>query len=329
MTDGITTETRGGRVVYKLRDDASGATASILPGYGFNLFDLRLPAAGKIRSVIASDPDWPDHPSHPARQGIPILFPYPNRIRDGKFSFGGREFHVPITNGPNGIHGFALDAPWDVVEAGRVGGTVKIVGRYQISKQSQEMRASWPTDAVLEVAYELAGRRLTMTSTVSNPTAEDLPYGFGIHPYFRLPFEPSGDLARTLVVLPASRTWPLKDFLPTGQTTPVDERLDFRKGKPIKDLKLDDVLTDLMIDGRMGITRLVDRALNAECRILFDRTFRELVVYTPATAGVIAVEPYTQTTDAINLQPHGIDAGLRILKHDQSANHVLAIETVG
>ena len=33
--------------------------------------------------------------------------------------------------------------------------------------------------------------------------------------------------------------------------------------------------------------------------------------------GVIAVEPYTQTTDAINLEARGIDAGLRRLGHDQ------------
>ena len=32
-----------------------------------------------------------------------------------------------------------------------------------------------------------------MNVTVSNPGADDLPYGFGIHPYFRLPFAPGGD----------------------------------------------------------------------------------------------------------------------------------------
>ena len=62
----------------------------------------------------------------------------------------------------------------------------------------------------------------------------------------------------------------------------------------------------------------------------FDRNFRELVVYTPAQPrGVISLEPYTQTTDAINLQPKGIDAGLRVLGHNQRATMKILMETVG
>ena len=92
------------------------------------------------------------------------------------------------------------------------------------------MLANWPSDAVLQVRYELAGRRLTMSITVSNPTASNLPYGFGIHPYFRLPFSSEGHVDRTSVIVPASQFWVLQDFLPTGEVLPVDSRLDFRNG---------------------------------------------------------------------------------------------------
>jgi aldose 1-epimerase len=191
------------------------------------------------------------------------------------------------------------------------------------------MRPLWPADAVLQVRYGLAGRRLSMTITVSNPTAEELPYGFGIHPYFRLPLDPGGDPAQTLVVLPASRFWVLSEFLPTGETRPVDDRLDFRKGQPRKGLKLDDVLTGILFDGDRATCRLADQALAAEFRLSFDRNFRELVAYTPPAGGVIAIEPYTQTTDAINLQAQGIDAGLRRLAHNQQDTLTIAMETVG
>jgi aldose 1-epimerase len=206
-----------------------------------------------------------------------------------------------------------------------------IVGRYQISRQSPQARELWPADAVLEVQYALAGRRLSMTVTVSNPTAEDLPYGFGIHPYFRLPFAPGGDLESTRVILPASRYWKLEEFLPTGEILAVDPRLDFREGQPRKGLALDDVLTGLDFGGKsQGICRLVDLEKKAEFQLRFDRNFRELVAYTPPDLpDVISLEPYTQTTDAINLQPQGFDAGLRILKHDGRDVLHLAMETVG
>jgi aldose 1-epimerase len=115
-----------------------------------------------------------------------------------------------------------------------------------------------------------------MTVTVSNPTAAELPYGFGIHPYFRLPFAPGG-------------------------------RPDDR-----------------------GICRLINEAKNAEFLLDFDRGFRELVVYTlPDRGDVISHEPYTQTTDAINLQARGVAAGLRILGHGAQDAFVITMETRG
>jgi aldose 1-epimerase len=192
------------------------------------------------------------------------------------------------------------------------------------------MRSHWPTDAVLQIRYSLAGRRLTMTVSVSNPTGEDLPYGFGIHPYFRLPIEPGGDLEQTRLVVPASETWVLDGNIPTGERKPVDERLDFRKGKPMKGLKLDDVLTGLTPEGDFHVCRLEDLALKAEFRLSFDRQFREVVLFTPPGAGdVIAVEPYTQTTDAINLAARSIDGGLRVLPHGKTETLTIVMETVG
>ena len=57
--------TAQGRPVHVLRDRETGASASILPAAGFNLFDLRLPLAGAVRPVIATIPGWEDRPDHP------------------------------------------------------------------------------------------------------------------------------------------------------------------------------------------------------------------------------------------------------------------------
>ena len=324
----VSTETRNGRTVHFLHDDTSGSSAAVLPSYGFNLFDLRLPVAGQVLRVITAAPDWADNPGHAGRNGIPVLFPYPNRVRDGKYRFNGKDYTLPVTLTPNAIHGFALDAAWDVVEHKATDTEATITGRYQISKNTPAMIDHWPADAVLEIRYGLAGRRLSMTITVTNPTDLDLPYGFGIHPYFRLPFKPGGDLTRTKVVLPASQYWVLEKVLPTGETRPVDQPLDFRQGQAMKGLALDDVLTGLAFQGDRCVCRMVDQALGAELRLSFDRNFRELVVYTPPGDGdIISLEPYTQTTDAINLEPKGIDAGLRVLKHGQYQTLTITMET--
>ena len=326
----VDVEKRGGRDVYILRDEATGASASVLPSYGFNLFDLRLPVAGEVRRIVAADATFAEAPSRPGRNGTPILFPFPNRVRDAAFSFEGKPYKLRANSGAHAIHGFAIDAPWDVVEHKGGPGEAVVEGRFQISVHAPDRLDEWPTDAVLYVRYALSDRTLTMTTTVSNPTAVDLPYGFGIHPYFHLPFPPGGDPNRTKIILPASKAWILKDYLPTGEVVEVAERLDFRVGKPIAGLKLDDVLTGLEhVDGE-GVCRLMDLEKGGEFQLVFDRSFRELVVFTPpGRPDVIAVEPYTQATDAINLQPKGVAAGLRVLGHGEEDVLTLTMRTVG
>ena len=249
-----------GRTVYTLRDDTSGASASVLPSFGFNLFDLRLPVAGEVRRVIVAADDFADNPVSPGRNGTPVLFPFPNRIRDGKYSFGGKAYQIPVRGQVHAIHGFAIAAKWDVVEHGASAHEAFIVGRFHLAEHAPEMRPQWPTDAVLTIRYALAGRRLGMTIKVENPTDQDLPYGFGIHPYFRIPFA-SNDPAQGRVILPASESWPLEGYLPTGERKPVEARLDFRKGQPMTGLKLDDVLTGLAFEDNRCTCRLVGSGL--------------------------------------------------------------------
>ena len=326
----VDTSDHGGRTVYTLRDETIGSMASVLPSYGFNLFDLRLPAAGEVRRVVVAADDFADNPTSPGRNGTPILFPFPNRIRDGKYTFGGKSYEIPVGTKGHAIHGFAIAAKWEVVEQGANADEAFIAGRFNISEHAPDSRSQWPTDAELTVRYALAGRRLTMDVKVENPTDRDLPYGFGIHPYFRLPFT-TRNPEDGRVILPASGYWPLDGYLPTGERKPVDPRLDFREGQSMAGLKLDDVLTDLTFDGGRCVCRLVDRPSQAEFRLGFDDKFREIVVFTPpfGEGTLIAVEPYTQTTDAINLESKGIDGGLRVLGHGESDSMTIAMETVG
>lgn len=323
-------ESRGDRTIYILCDDDTGASASILPSYGFNLFDLKLPAAGAVRPLVVADPGWEANPEKPARHGFPVLFPFPNRIKDGRFSWGGTSYELPLTKPPHAIHGFALDADWEVIDHGEGPDGAFLTGRYRLPRTFPDGSPRWPSDGYLDIRYALHGRSLTLDATVANESEGDLPYGLGFHPYFRLPFGPEGDLSRTRVFIPASRYWPLDESIPTGKTLPVDEALDFRGGKPMSDLRVDAVLTGLEHNAEgFVVCRLVDEALGAEFQLGFDAVpFREVVVFTPPYADdVIAVEPYTQTTDAINLQQRGVDAGLRILKPGQQESLRILMET--
>src|SRR5690349_10946688 len=94
----VSTESHGSRTVYTLHDETTGASAAVLPSYGFNLFSLKLPAAGALREVLHSAADFAENPSGGARYGTPILFPYPNRVRGGHYRYGDRDYQLPVTN---------------------------------------------------------------------------------------------------------------------------------------------------------------------------------------------------------------------------------------
>lgn len=319
-----------GQNVVVLEEPASGARASVLPAVGFNLFDLRLPAGGSAYPLVVSQPGWPGQPTFPTKTGIPILFPFPNRIAGASFEFEGKTYALEPNKPPNAIHGFATEAAWDLAGMGADESSAWVTGRFQISKNAPEDLPRWPSDATIEVTYLLSGAALSLDAVVSNPGNGPLPWGFGIHPYFHLPVNPEGDPLKTKITLPVREFWVLKDTIPTGERRKVetDPRLDFRAGKPIDGAKLDDVLTGLQFEGENALVRLLDESLGLELRIRFDRNFRDLVVFTPPTGGgrVIAVEPYTMTTDAVHLQPRGIDAGLRTMPPGGSARLTIRLE---
>ena len=321
---------QNGRTIFTLIDESTGASAAITPSYGFNLFDLRLPSAGEVRRVIVARDDFAAHPDKPGRNGIPILFPFPNRIRDGRYSFEGKDYTLFIEpDKEHAIHGFAIAAPWDVVDQGATADGAFLVGRFQIARNAPDRLDSWPTDGILTVRYDLGGRRLRMTITVENPTKRNLPFGFGIHPYFRLPFV-AGTPERGQLVLPAAEMWLLDSGLPTGARVPVDSRVDFRSGGSTAGRHLDDVLTGLSFSDDLCTCRLVDEDLGCATVLSFDRTFRDLVVFVPPHDDtLVAVEPYTQTTDGINLEARGVDAGVRILGPGESLTMRIAIESEG
>ena len=62
-----------------------------------------------------------------------------------------------------------------------------------------------------------------------------------------------------------------------------------------------------------GRGRIASQGGTFAVELLASPAFRELVAFTPPHRQAVCLEPYTCTTDAINLQQRGINAGLRVL----------------
>src|SRR5690349_5486847 len=92
-----------------LRDAATGASAEILVSQGFNCFRLTAMHAAMPVEVIYAPADFASGQGRPSRGGIPLLFPFPGRIRGTVFHWEGKDYMLqPGDAFGNAIHGFAL-----------------------------------------------------------------------------------------------------------------------------------------------------------------------------------------------------------------------------
>lgn len=299
-------------------EDGQGGCAEIAPALGFNCYRWAVPSqqvAGSAHELLYADPHFFQE-NRPTRSGFPILFPFPNRIRAGRFAWAGKEYHLPRIDpaGQNGIHGFACRGPWRVLGAGASDTDAWVTAEFQGSQDAPDTLALWPTDYLIRATYRLSAGRLTLHARIENPDTRPLPFGLGYHPYFRLDSFGGED---ALVRVPARKSWTLEENLPTGEVKALDASHDLREFRRIQDLRLDDVLTDLEPSPASdNLVRLGEiRSVSGERRLhlLGSQAFRELVAFIPPHRQAICLEPYTCTTDAINLQQRGIDAGWRTL----------------
>ena len=89
-----------------LRLIADGARLTIDTEHGGRISSLVVGGRDLIMWRRMHTIDWGSYP----------MAPFAGRLRDGRFTFEGRTYQLPITEGPNAIHGTTLDAAWTVVD---------------------------------------------------------------------------------------------------------------------------------------------------------------------------------------------------------------------
>lgn len=304
--------------VYTLADAAGTCRAEVWPHAGFNClrWQVRTPTGG-WGDLLYIAPDWDTNPV-PTRSGHPVLFPFPNRIRDGRFRFQGKDYRLPA-NDPakaNAIHGFTPRVPWRVVGTTTTAADAGITGRFRLSEDAPGSAGLWPADATLTLTYRLSAAALRVEAVVENPGPGAMPFGLGYHPYFRLPTAPDAKADDMVLWTAATSLWETEGGLPTGRKLPLPGEFDFRSAKPVGPTAIDNLFGDLRPAGGDPlpcVARLSHASTPGELSVHADPAFGQLVLFTPVHRTAVAVEPYTCATDAANLEARGLAAGWREL----------------
>jgi aldose 1-epimerase len=224
-----------------------------------------------------------------------LLMPWPNRIRDGAYSFDGRDLQLPLTEPSrhNASHGLARWAAWSPEE--HTAHSVSLT--YRLMAQT-----GYPWTLDLHVVYDLSADGLTVTQTATNLSGAAAPYASGAHPYLRVG---PGPVDGWELTLPASTRTLVDDrLLPVGREDVAGTAYDFRMARPIREVGFDDAFTDLARDAQGFATTLLTDPVSGHGVVLWvDAHHHWLQVFSaddvPGTARrSLAVEPMTAQADA-------------------------------
>ena len=229
-----------------------------------------------------------------------LLVPWPNRIRDGRYTFAGQDHQLALSEPDRGnaAHGLARWAIWSVLEQAEDTLTLGCRLRPQ---------PGWDWSLDLSVTYALTASGLVVTPGARNVGTRAAPFGFGAHPYLSV----GEDRVDEVVLgIPAASLLELDDrLLPTGLAAVDGTGQDFREPRVLGGLELDTAFTDIDADAD-GCWRVT---------IAHPHTGRAVTVWADATAypwlqvftgdslpltarrtSGIAVEPMTCPPDAFN-----------------------------
>jgi aldose 1-epimerase len=302
--------------VLEIRDERGGQRLRLLPEIGGTLIEYAVRRETGEVPVLDPPPELASLLRERMRWGCPILFPFPGRIRNGKYIFKRRTYVLTesLLDGHH-IHGLVYGRPWRI-ERCQAGPAGAIVGFKLRSRDFPEIKAQYPFPFEISAEYALTPAGLAISIDVRNTGPRALPMGLGLHPYFCLPLHPASPREACRVRVPARARWELEQLIPTGQVMSVAGAFDLREGRALDGMELDDIFTD--IEEAVGDApvrcELEDEAAGLRIVLEAAASFREVVVYTPPGRPSVCVEPYTCAADAPNLKARGTDSGLRVLK---------------
>ena len=244
-----------------------------------------------------------------------LLVPWPNRIRDGKYSYGGKDFQLPLTEPGrlNASHGLGRWANWELVRTTAVDSSTaddqgSNTGAASDSHDASELVVGltihpctgWAWTVRVEVTYRLDADGLTVTPRATNLSASPCPFGFGAHPYLTTG---ERDLDETVCTTNVSQEITVDDrLLPTG-VRPAEH--DFSDGLCLAGVNLDVCYTDPQPDENSRWTVTLSRgerrvSLWAHAAYGYLQLFTGDGLPTDKRRKGLAVEPMTCPANAFN-----------------------------
>ena len=277
-------------------DPRKSITVRIAPEGGNNLFSftvggtelLVLPEKiGQLTSKFA---------------GNPLLYPTPNRIRNGLYIFQGDTLRMAFPGEMRSHAGHGLvwdDTAWKYGEPVAGKNSASFTARYEFDSDNPRFPA-YPFRNLLTVEYTVLRDRVRVAYEVENRDTKPLGFGFALHPFWRV----IGPKEEVLIRVPLPWHMDATNMLPSGKLDRVtkDSKWSLLEPTQLSNLRLDDVYFGATPKSRVNVFW---RSIGLELRQRTSGDFTHVVVYTP-DRDFFCIENQTCSTDAHNLYSKGL-----------------------
>ncbi|MBV7295256.1 aldose 1-epimerase family protein [Corynebacterium sp. TAE3-ERU12] len=256
--------------------------------------------------------EYPEAAAPPLDAGI-LLAPWPNRTRDGEYTFAGQKHRLVVTEPPRhtAIHGFTGRMAWSPAQPGDADPATVIRRRLHIPEQPGwpwplELTADWSLDPEQGLCGELS---------VTNRAEQACPLGVGWHPYL---VARGAALDECTLQAPVASALPLDERrnLPSGPEEPAGTVLEPVGGRSVAEgwsVPMSGTWLDHCFGGlpaaEDGWSRAQLRGPDGAVELRAGGDFRWWQIYTadpnrgegfPGLGRAVAVEPMSCPPDALN-----------------------------
>ncbi len=202
----------------ELRDREASLEATFLPGAGMLCCSLR----HRGEELLAQNAGVSAYAERGKTMGIPLLYPWANRLAGFEYTAAGRTVTIPhdtarvaLENHGLPIHGvIGGRLGWELAENPGPAARSSLTARLDWSESWPELFEVFPFRHELHFQARLSGGRLEIEVEVQACGEDPVPVAFGFHPYLTLPDTPREGW---LVELPAMRHLALDEHqIPIG-----------------------------------------------------------------------------------------------------------------
>jgi len=261
----------GETTLLQISNSTTGEYFSCLPAFGAALNQLQLQGNDRINHRLLSENSSYDNllSEGQAMYRGSKLFPFPNRIKKGKYTYNNTKYQLHINHQSEGhaIHGLVYNDAFKVIEQN----TTPDCG-FVVLEHIYNEKKGYPFHFKLQVRFELNENGFECTTSVKNTAKYSLPMGDGWHPYFSTGRRVDG----------------LNLHIPKVAKMRIGER-HFDKCYTLPEEK------------NKSVVELVDDEHNIHLKMWMQgQDYKYLQIYTPADRQSIALEPMTCKPNVLN-----------------------------